>query len=188
MKSFFSMFRSSARELKNVRCITVTGILIAVFVVLDICSFKPMDFIKININFTALAAVGMLFGPVPAMMAGAAGDLIGCILTGQAPLLPMTATAALEGMLYGVMLYRKNGMRLVIFSILARLIDSAVISLLLNTAILMQAGYMSKTAEQLYIRYGKAAAELVFFIPLIMAAMPAVKAIYNRTVRHRPGL
>ncbi len=180
MKSFFSCFKSSARELKNVRCITVTGILIAAFVVLDMCSFRIGDFIKINLAFTAVASVGMLFGPVPAMMAGVAGDLIGCIFSGQAPLLPLTVTAALEGLLYGVCLYKKDGARLVIFSVVSRLLDSAVISLILNTAILMWAGFMSQTLQQLYIRYGKTAAELVLFIPIMIVFMPAVKIIYGK--------
>ncbi len=188
MKSFFSMFRSSAEELKNVRCLTVTGILVAAFVVLDMCSFKIGDFIKINLAFTAVASVGMLFGPVPAMLAGVAGDLIGCIFSGQAPLPLLICTAALEGLLYGVCLYKKDGARLVIFSIVSRLLDSAVISLVLNTAILMSAGFMSRTSEQLYIRYGKTATELIFFIPLMIAVMPSVKAAYGKVVKHKSGI
>lgn len=188
MKSFFSIFKSSAQELKRTRCITVTGILIAAFIVLDICSINIGGFIKINFNFIAIAAVGMLFGPVPAMMAGIAGDLIGCILSGYSPIPLLTCTAALTGLIYGVCLYKKDGMRLVIFSIISRLIDSVLVSFLLNTAILMYAGQLSKTREQLYLRYGSTAAQLVFFIPLIMAVMPSIKIIYEKIVRHKPEM
>lgn len=186
MKSFFSMFKNSANELKNVRCLAVTGILVAVFIVLDMCSIKIGDFIKINFAFIALASVGMLFGPVPAALAALAGDLIGCILGGQAPVPLLSCTATLEGLLYGVFLYKKEGMKLVIMSIIARVADSAIISLLLNTPILMYYGFMTRTTAQLYVRYGKIATELIFFIPLIIAAMPVVKNVFNRVVKHKP--
>ena len=185
MKSFFSDFRSSAAELKNVRCLTVAGILTAAFIVLDMFSFRPTEFIKVNFAFIALAAVGMLFGPVPAMLSALAGDLVGCILSGQAPLPLLSLTAVLTGFVYGVLLYKKDGFRLVVFSIIARLADSFLICLLLNTSVLMYYGLMSRTAGQLYIRYGKTAAELVFFIPLTITVLPAVKAVYGRTVSHK---
>lgn len=185
MKSFFSDFKNSAAELKSVRCLTVTGILTAAFIVLDMFSFRPTEFIKVNFAFIALAAVGMLFGPVPAMLSALAGDLVGCILSGQAPLPLLSLTAVLTGAIYGTLLYKKDGFRLVVFSIAARLADSFVISLLLNTPILMYYGFMSKTSAQLYVRYGKTAAELVFFIPLTIAVLPAVKAVYGRTAAHK---
>ncbi|MCM1023491.1 MAG: folate family ECF transporter S component [Prevotella sp.] len=185
MKSFFSEFENSAAELKNVRCLTVTGILTAAFIVLDMFSFRPTEFIKVNFSFTALAAVGMLFGPVPAMLSAIAGDFAGCIISGQAPLPLLSLTSVLTGFIYGSLLYKKDGFKLAVFSIAARLADSLIISLLLNTPILMYYGYMSRTAEQLWLRCGKSAAELVFFIPLTVTVLPAVKAVYRRTVTHK---
>ncbi len=185
MKNFLSNFKSSAAELKNVRCLTVTGILVAVFIVLDMFSFRPVEYIKFNFAFIALAAVGMLFGPVPAVMAAIAGDLIGCILSGQAPIVPLSVTAMLEGFLYGIMLYKKNGMKLVIFSIVSRVIDSAVICLLLNTAILMHFGFMSNTSAQFIIRYGAVSTELILYVFVIMTLMPTIQVLYERTFKHR---
>ena len=185
MKSFFSDFKNSAAELKNIRCLAVAGILTAAFIVLDMFSFRPTEFIKVNFAFIALSAVGMLFGPVPAMISALAGDLIGCILSGQAPLPLLSMTSVLTGFIYGTLLYKKDGFKLVVFSIAARLADSFIISLLLNTPILMYYGFMSSTPQQLYTRYGNTAAELVFFIPLIIAVLPAVKAVYGRTVNHK---
>ena len=168
MKSFFSTFKDSAAELKNIRCLTVTGILVAIFIILDMFSIRIGDFIKINFAFVALSSVGMLFGPVPAMLAALAGDLIGCILGGQAPLPLLSLTAVAEGLLYGIMLYRKTGVKLVTMSVISRVVDSAVISLVLNTLVLRHYNFMSPTAEQFYIRCGKIATELIFFIPLMM--------------------
>ncbi len=188
MKSFFSTFKSSAAELKNVRCLTVTGILVAIFIILDMFSIKIGDFIKVNFAFAALASIGMLFGPVPAMLAALAGDLIGCILGGQAPLPLLSCTAVLEGLLYGIMLYKQSGTKLVARSVIARVVDSAVISLVLNTFVLRYYGFMSTTAEQFYIRCGKIAAELIVFIPIVVIIMPSVIAIYNRVFNHKPQI
>ncbi len=188
MKSFFSTFKDSAAELKSIRCLTITGILVAIFIILDMFSIRIGDFIKVNFAFVALASVGMLFGPVPTMLAALAGDLIGCILGGQAPLPLLSCTAVLEGLLYGVMLYRRNGKKLIIMSVVTRLIDSAVISLILNTLVLQYYNFMSTTAEQFYIRCGKIATELIFFIPLMIIVMPAVTAVYDRIFKHKPQI
>lgn len=188
MKSFFSTFKDSAAELKNIRCLTVTGILVAIFIILDMFSIRIGDFIKVNFAFVALASVGMLFGPVPAMLAALAGDLIGCILGGQAPLPLLSLTAVSEGLLYGIMLYKRIGAKLVTMSVIARVVDSAVISLVLNTLVLQYYGFMSTTAEQFYIRCGKIGAELIVFIPLVIIVMPAVAAIYNRVFKIKPQI
>ena len=188
MKNFFSTFKDSTAELKNIRCLTVTGILVALFIILDMFSIRIGDFIKVNFAFAALASVGMLFGPVPAMLAALAGDLIGCILGGQAPLPLLSCTAVLEGLLYGIMLYKKAGTKLVTMSVIARVIDSAIISLLLNTMVLRYYNFMSSTAEQFYIRCGKIAAELIVFIPLVIIVMPAISTVYNRIFKCKPQI
>ncbi len=185
MKSFFSMFVRSADELKSIRCITVTGILVALFVVLDMYSIRIGEFIKINLAFFPLASVGMLFGPVPAMLAAIAGDFVGCFVSGQSPLPLLSLTAAAEGLIYGILLYEKRGKKLALFSVIARLADSLIISIALNTPILMYYGFMTKTVQQFYVRLGKTAAELVFFIPVILAGLPAVQMIYNSAVGKR---
>ncbi len=188
MKSFFSTFKDSAAEMKNVRCLTVTGILVAIFIILDMFSIRIGDFIKVNFAFVALASVGMLFGPVPAMLAALAGDLIGCILGGQAPLPLLSLTAVSEGLLYGIMLYKRTGAKLVTMSVIARVVDSAIISLVLNTLVLQHYGFMSSTAEQFYIRCGKIGAELIVFIPLVIIVMPAVAVVYNKVFKIKPQI
>lgn len=184
MKSFFSMFKESAAELKNVRCITTTGLLIALYIILDMFSIRIGESIKVNIDFFATAVIGMLFGPVPAVLAALAGDFIGCILTGNTPLPLLSLLEVLKGLLYGAMLYNKNGIRLFAFAVIARLIDSAVICLLLNTAALMYYGYMSRTMEQFYVRCIKILIELPVFLPVLAALLP-VNLIYERTFGRR---
>lgn len=182
------MLKNSADELKNIRCITTAGILTAVYIVLDICSVSIGGFIKINFDFIAIATVGMLFGPIPAVLAAIAGDFIGCILGGQTPIPLLSCVEILRGLLYGSMLYKKSGTRLAVFSLAARVLDSAVLCLVINTAVLMYCGFMSKTSEQLYLRYGKLSTELLFFIPLMIIVMPAVRKIYGKISGSRPQL
>ena len=188
MKKFLSNFKSSAAELKSIRCLTTAGILTALYIVLDVFSFKPLPNIKINFDFIAVAMVGILFGPIPAAMTSVAGDFLGCILSGLVPNIFLSFTAMLSGLLYGTLLYKKSGMRLVIFSIIARVIDSAVICLIFQTAILIKFNMMSPTQKAMDIRYGIISTELVFFIPLMIFLLPAVQKLYEKNFRHKTRL
>lgn len=183
MKSFFSLFSDSAKELKSVKCLALTGMLVAIFIILDSLSFKIGEFAKVNFAFAALATVGMLFGPVPGILAALAGDLIGCIISGQSPLPLLSLTAMLEGCLYGMLLYKAEGKKLAAMSVAARLIDSFVINLVLNTLILMSAGFMSQTWEQFGVRVVKICAEAIIYCPLLAAFLPTVRMIYKKVFR-----
>ncbi len=180
MKGFFSVFTSSAKELKSAKCLAMAGLMTALFIILDMFSFKVGAFLKINVAFFALAVVGMFFGPVPATLAAIAGDLIGCLVSGQAPFPLLTVTAALEGLVFGICLYKREGKKLAVMAVVARLIDSFVINLLLNTAILMSAGFMSNTKEQFFIRLSAISLQAVVYCILCAAVLPAVQVIYKR--------
>jgi len=180
MKGFFSDFKASAKELQSVKCLVICGLMTGLFVILDMNSIKIGSFLKLNTAFLALAVIGMLFGPCPAMIAAAAGDFIGCIVSGQAPFPLLTLTAILEGFVFGALLYKKEDFRLVIMAITARLIDSFVINLLLNTAILMSAGFMSATKEQFAVRVTAISGQALVYCFLIAGVLPAVLVIYRR--------
>ena len=107
--AFFGEFKSSARELGNLRCLTVTGILIALDLVLK--SFVTIRFPapigKISVAFVALAAIGMLYGPVVGALAGAITDILGLLVSQEIsafnPLYTLVEVTA--GFLYGMFLY-----------------------------------------------------------------------------------
>ena len=63
MKKFFKMFADSAKEFGSVKSITVTGMFIAVSMVIESLSID-IGYTKINFAFLAIAVIGMLFGPV----------------------------------------------------------------------------------------------------------------------------
>ncbi|MGN1102410.1 MAG: folate family ECF transporter S component [Huintestinicola sp.] len=189
MKGFFDLFGSSAKGVKSVKCLATTGILIALFIILDFFSIKIGSFAKVNFAFSALSVVGMLYGPVPGILAALAGDLLGCVISGQVPMPLLSLTAMLEGLLYGVMLYKEsNTGKLAVKAVIARLIDSFVINFILNTLILMSAGFMSATKEQFGIRIVKIAAEAVIYCPLIAVFIPGIYMIYKRVTGHSANL
>lgn len=102
------MFRDSALELKRLRCITVTAMLIALNLALKSVTVYVTDDLKISFSFLALAAIGMLFGPTVSFLAGAVTDILGLLIANTIgafnPL--FTLVEAVGGMLYGLFLYK----------------------------------------------------------------------------------
>ena len=109
MKRFLAIFSDSAKELTNLRCIVMTGMLIAVHVLLSIFVMIPIgENIKISFSFLALASIGMLFGPIPAAIAGGITDILGFMLankTGGAYHPGFTLVQIMAGFIYGICLY-----------------------------------------------------------------------------------
>lgn len=106
--SFFEKFGRSALELRSIRCLTVTGVLIALDVVLKIFSIRITSDLKITFAYLALATIGMLFGPTVGFLAGIVTDLVGFLFTldgggGFSPL--FTLIEAIGAMIYGIFLY-----------------------------------------------------------------------------------
>jgi len=102
------MFRDSAFELKKLRCITVTAMLIALNLALKTATINITDDLKISFSFLALAAIGMLFGPTVSFLSGAVTDILGLLIANTIgafnPL--FTLVEAVGGMLYGLFLYK----------------------------------------------------------------------------------
>lgn len=104
--SFFEKFGRSAVELKSIRCITVTGVLIALDLVLKMLTIKLTNDLKITFAFIALATIGMLFGPTVGFLAGIMTDVIGYLLNSDGGFSPLfTLIEAIGGMIYGIFLY-----------------------------------------------------------------------------------
>ncbi len=160
--AFFSNFRRSAAELKNIRCIVVTAALIALDLALKGVTIQVTNDLKISFAFLALASIGMLFGPTVSFMAGVITDVIGFFTTPQAggAFNPMfTAIEAIGAMIYGIFLYElryakidlrdfkstpKDGLKQVGRIILAKVTVVVVCNLVLTpTAIVVNKFFMS---------------------------------------------
>lgn len=109
---FFEKFGKSALELKSLRCITVTGVIIALDLVLKLVSIKITSDLKITFAYLGLATIGMLFGPTVAFLAGTITDILGYLLNSEGGFSPLfTLVEAVGAMIYGIFLYDLKPLR-----------------------------------------------------------------------------
>lgn len=194
------MFVKSARELTKVRTLTVTGIFIAVSMVIEMFTIE-LPFAKLNFAFLAIAVIGMLFGPTVGFMAGLVCDVVGFIAHPTGTFLPVyTLVAGLQGLIYGLCLYYKNdehrilidGTDITLFvrAVIARLLDVLVINLFMNTFLNLHYGFIhadSLTAA-LTARIAKNLIELGADILLLFVILPVSLMAYKRTFGKTAGV
>lgn len=113
------------------RMITTMGLLIAVEIVLSrFCSISAWN-IKIGVNFIPIALAAVLYGPLPAGIVAALGDLIGATLFPIGTYFPgFTLTAFLTGVTLGVFLHNRRSVPRILGAVA---VNQLVWSLLLNT-------------------------------------------------------
>lgn len=90
---------------------TLTAMLTAVYFVCDrLLVFYPVPSVKVTFAFLAILAAAIWLGPVSAALVGGLGDLLGSLLMpAGAPMPLLTVSAALEGLVLGLLLYEKRG-------------------------------------------------------------------------------
>ncbi len=114
MSRIVSLFVSSARCLRQPRCLALTALFIAMNVALDLTglTLRISPELRIGFGYLCNASIGMLFGPVVGMVAGFCTDVLGYFagnLTMGAYFPGYTLTAITGGLLYGLWLYRPSG-------------------------------------------------------------------------------
>ena len=204
MKGLFSAFVLSAKEFTKLRTLTVTAMLIAVSMLIELFSID-IGFVKLNFAFLAIAVIGMLFGPTVGLVSGFACDIVGYIAHPSGGFLPMyVLVAGLQGLIYGIFLYQKmdrhsiclvnnetgkqQEITLFLRIIAARLLDVLVINLLLNTALNLHYGFIPQEAYSTAIvaRIAKNVLEVVIDLPLLFAVPPAARMAYRRVFKMQP--
>lgn len=113
MQKIMTCFSDSAKEMKKVKTLVVTAMLIALYLVLESFSFAITPFLpnylRISLSFIAIGLIGCLFGPSVAAVAGAVTDILACFLFPRGAWFPgFTLTAMVGGILFGLGLYRKQ--------------------------------------------------------------------------------
>ena len=129
-------FKQSAKNLTSTRHLALAGMLLAMYAVLGI--YKIQLFTqdnRITFTFAATAVAGMVLGPVPAMLVGGLGDILAYVLNpgGGAYFFGFTISAALGGLIHGVLLYKANPKYALLRVIIAELIITFFINIILNT-------------------------------------------------------
>lgn len=187
MKGFFSLFTSSAKEFKSVRTLCVTGLLIAVSMMLEGLTIEIPN-AKINFAYLAIAAIGMLYGPVVAFFSGALCDVVGYIAHPDGGFLPAyLIPAMLQGLIYGLVLYRATAKRVSFYVrvVTARLLDVMIINLCLNTLLNIHYGFLvaETVVAGIWMRVVKNLLQFCVDVPISIAVLTAVSVAYLQVQR-----
>ncbi|MDE6727336.1 MAG: folate family ECF transporter S component [Oscillospiraceae bacterium] len=207
--TFFANFKRSASELKNLRTLCVTSMLIALDLVLKSVTINVTESMKITFAFVALASIGMLFGPVVSLLAGTVTDVIGFFIAKQSGAFnPMfTAVEAIGAMIYGIILYNlrfsdaealggkfvsKNDVKQIFRIISAKVAVVVVCNLILTPLALiatnsMNAGALvyAPTLAAYPARLLKNAIQCPVDCVLLLAVLPIVSKAYYRVFKSR---
>ena len=197
MKSFLSMFPRSAKEFRDIRSLCITGIFIAISMVIEKFTLN-LPFCKVNFAFLAIAVIGMLCGPTVGFAAGMICDIVGFIANPTGAFMPVfTLIAGLQGLIYGVLLYHKQDnfrlfgqnetVSLCIRAVIARVIDVVLINLLLNTYFGVVMGFFPDKAFSMVLsgKLVKNLLEMVIDFPMLALLLPAALLAYKQTMRGR---
>ncbi|MBR5045089.1 MAG: folate family ECF transporter S component [Oscillospiraceae bacterium] len=209
MKGFFNLFKLSAKELfgekKRVTIINlvICSMLIALSMVIEALSVD-LPFGKINFAFIPLAAIGMLFGPTVGIVAGGICDVLGFLVHPSGAFLPLyTLIGMFQGMIYGLVLYRRWGdvysdetsgrlfglkvTQLGLRIVGARLLDVLIVNMIFNTTANIHYGFIPYKSLPVIIatRLGKNLLELAADLPLMFVVLPFVLVLYSKTVDKR---
>lgn len=197
MKGFFNLFTMSAKEFMKLRTITLTAMLIAASMFIEMFAVDIGGFIRINFAFIAIAVIGMLFGPCVGFAAGMCCDIVGFLAHPTGAFLPAyVLVAGVQGLIYGMVLYyktydntnsvdksktRKN-VTFMARIVIARLCDVIIINLLLNTSLNLHYGFIPQQAlgTAIIARVAKNALELALDLPLLFVILPAALMAYKR--------
>lgn len=114
MSKFVEFFRSSARNLRDPRCLALAALFIALNVTLDLTglTLRLSSELRVGFGYLCNAAIAMLFGPVVGMAGGLCTDVLGYFagnftMGGYFPGYTLTAIAG--GLIYALWLYRPAG-------------------------------------------------------------------------------
>ena len=125
-------FKDSYAELKKLKTIVITALLIAVGIILGQFSIQLTETTKVGISFIATQMTANLFGPVVGGIMGGVADILKFIIKPTGPfLIGYTISAILGPVIYGIMLYKKPIRFWRIF--LSKTIVAIFINLLLGT-------------------------------------------------------
>lgn len=134
MGKIMDLFHDSAKNFKDLRCLIITALFIALQIILDMfCRIQITQELRIDFAFLGAACIGMLYGPSVGIIAGIVSDVLGYVLA-QSPggFFPgFTVTTMVAGLIYGCFLYRKK--ITVVRCILTKLTVNVGCNILLNS-------------------------------------------------------
>ena len=160
----------------STKMLAVLSILVALEIVIArFGTIRPTESIKISLDFIPIVVAAILYGPVPAMIMSILADILGAFLFPVGPFFPgFTVTAALTGLIYGLILHRNQSMPRIIFAVA---LQQGVCSLLVNTfwlQVLYGLPYLPTMAARL-VQCAVVTALQIALIPLIAKTIHTVE-------------
>lgn len=160
----------------STRMIAVLSILVALEIIIArFGTIRPTESIKISLDFIPIVVAAVLFGSVPAVVMSILADILGAFLFPVGPFFPgFTVTAALTGLIYGLLLHKKQTFPRIV---LAVLLQQLVCSLVVNTFwlhVLYGMPYLPTMAARLVQCAVVTALQLVL-IPLIVKTIQTME-------------
>lgn len=130
----FKNFQDSAKNLKKTRVLCAAAVFAALYVVLYAAKLPITAGLRISFTYISLALSGWLLGPVPAMLVGFVGDILGSNLFPQGAYFPgFTLTSVLSGLIYGLILYRRNPKKMLFPVAISKLTTNLFMNIGLNS-------------------------------------------------------
>lgn len=168
-----SLFRFSTKRL------CILGIMVALKIVLErVLSISMGDYLRVSFSFIPVAVSGMLMGPVASTLVATVADLLGTVISGQAPFPPLTVVAALTGCFYGLFFYRKKVT--VLRAAMCFLPVTFLCSLVLNSLCLCWMGIIPTAPEAFWIKMTPRIIRSVVQYPINVAIMVIVARAVER--------
>ena len=186
MKSLFNLFSRSAKELKSVRCLTVTAMLIALDLVLKMTvSIKLTESMSISFAFIAIASIGMLYGPTVAAAAGFITDILGFFINnkGGAFDIRYTLIEMLGAVLYAIVLYNASNDKWMLPRIIVSKSIVVVVCNLWLTTWALSTYYGKGFLAMFPARALKNLAQLPVDVLLLAIFLPIVLKAYNQVFK-----
>ena len=144
---------ASLFELKDIRSLAVVAMLLALRIVLGMFANATLPMfgntVKLSASFIPIAVTGAMFGPVPAGLVGALGDVLSFVIapTGGAYFPGFTISGLLTGLIYGLVLYNEK------FSLLRIAVAWAVNALVVESFMAAYWLYVLYAQEPSYLFY-----------------------------------
>lgn len=128
-------FSLSAKNLTNVKGLVLCAMLLAMHAVLGAFKIPFALDNRITLTFAVTSAAGMILGPVPAMLVGGIGDILGYLINpgGGAYFPGFTISGMLGGLIYGICLYKRDKKYAIWWIMIAVFVITVFVNIMLNT-------------------------------------------------------
>lgn len=132
MKELKTSFVESVHELRELKTLAASAMLLAIAVVLGFYTLQLTDYIKIGFAYIVNEMTGLLFGPAVGGIVGGLADLVKYLVKPTGPFFPgFTVSGFCGGLIYGFVLYKKP--LTIKRVILANVLVAVLVNLGLNT-------------------------------------------------------